>query len=171
MSFTIAPTDPADIPALQDIERAANEMFRPLGLIPFPPEGASVVSHSTHESLVAAGQSWAAFVDDEPVGFVLGIRHPESHYLAELAVDPKHGRRGIGRALVDFFCDEADRDGASNVTLSTFRDVAWNAPFYRRLGFRDLARADLTDWMKQYEQNQIAGGLDVTKRVFMRKAL
>ncbi len=171
MNFTIAANDPADIALLQAIERAANEMFRPLGLIPFPPEGASVVTQATHESLIAAGQSWSAFVDDQPVGFVLGIRHPDSHYLAELAVDPAHGRRGIGRALVDYFCDEAEREGAGAVTLSTFRDVPWNAPFYRRLRFRDLPRAEMTDWMKQYEQNQIAGGLDVSKRLFMRKAL
>lgn len=171
MNFVIWANDPADIPALQDIERAANELFRPLGLIPFPPGGASVVSHGTHATLIDAGQSWSAFVDDEPVGFVLGIRHPQSHYLAELAVHPAHGRRGIGRALVEFFCDEAERDGASAVTLSTFRDVPWNAPFYRRLGFRDLPREDMTDWMKQYEQNQIAGGLDVSKRLFMRRPL
>jgi GNAT superfamily N-acetyltransferase len=171
VSFSIAPADPSDIFALQNIERAANEMFRPLGLIPFPAEGASIVSHAMHEELIGAGQSWAAYAEGEPVGFVLGIRHPDSHYLAELAVHPAFGRRGIGRALVDFYCDEAAREGASAVTLSTFRDVPWNAPFYRRMGFGDLPRAEMTSWMMQYEQNQIAAGLDIGKRLFMRKPL
>jgi len=171
MTFTIAPTLARDIPALQEIERAANEMFRPHGLIPFPPEGAAVADPAFHEAAIAARLSWTAHADERPVGFVIGIRQIGSHYLAELSVDPAYGRRGIGAAMVELFCAEAARDRASVVTLSTFRDVPWNAPFYRKHGFEDVPREDMTAWMLRYEQNQINGGLDVTKRLFMRRAL
>ena len=30
------------------------------------------------------------------------------------------------------------------VTLTTFRDVPWNAPYYERLGFRTLAADEIT---------------------------
>jgi len=43
--------------------------------------------------------------------------------------------RGIGTALVQAACEEARWAGHRSLTLCTFRDVAWNGPFYRRLGF------------------------------------
>ena len=54
------------------------------------------------------------------------------------------------------------------MTLSTFRDLPWNAPFYRTLGFRELPRKQMTDWMLEIETRQ-AAVMDVTKRCFMRR--
>jgi GNAT superfamily N-acetyltransferase len=42
---------------------------------------------------------------------------------------------GIGRRLVAAVCEWASRRGWSRVTLTTFRDVPWNMPFYTRHGF------------------------------------
>jgi hypothetical protein len=53
------------------------------------------------------------------------------------------------------------------VVLSTFRTGAWNAPFYHKLGFGELARDDLEPWMLEIEAGQQAF-LDVTQRCFMR---
>ena len=52
------------------------------------------------------------------------------------------------------------------MALSTFRDVPWNGPFYRRHGFRELARKEMAAWMLDLEHIQ-AQSLDVTKRCFM----
>ncbi|MDP1554166.1 MAG: GNAT family N-acetyltransferase, partial [Hyphomonas sp.] len=83
-----------------------------------------------------------------------------------VSVHPEHGRRGLGAALIRrVFQDAADR-GLKTVTLSTFRDLPWNAPFYRTLGFRELKRRQLTDWMLDIEARQ-AAVMDVTKRCFM----
>ena len=38
--------------------------------------------------------------------------------------------------LVLQVCDWAAGNGYASVTLTTFRDVPWNMPFYERLGFR-----------------------------------
>lgn len=48
---------------------------------------------------------------------------------------PEHGRRGIGGALVGSVCDWARASGIASVTLTTYREIPWNEPFYRRLGF------------------------------------
>ena len=48
---------------------------------------------------------------------------------------PDHGRQGLGARLVVAACRWAARQGYEGVTLTTFRDVAWNQPFYTRLGF------------------------------------
>ena len=52
------------------------------------------------------------------------------------------------------------------VTLSTFREVPWNAPFYRKMGFREIPRKDMADWMLDLERIQ-AESLDVSQRCFM----
>lgn len=56
-------------------------------------------------------------------------------HLQQLAVDPAHGRRGLGSALVDACCEQARQRGYGQLTLTTFRDVPYNAPWYARLGF------------------------------------
>ena len=56
-------------------------------------------------------------------------------HLDELAVVPAHGRRGVGRALVDEVLAWTAARGLPSVTLITFRDVPWNGPYYEKLGF------------------------------------
>ncbi|WP_325048819.1 GNAT family N-acetyltransferase [Amnibacterium setariae] len=94
----------------------------------------------------------AAETDDgEPVGFAHVLEEDGAH-LEQLAVRRSHGRLGIGTALVRAAAAEAARRGHSRVTLRTYADVPWNAPFYARLGFvesepdtaylRDLAETE-----------------------------
>jgi predicted N-acetyltransferase YhbS len=59
-------------------------------------------------------------------------------HLDELDVEPSHGRRGLGTALVRAVCDWASVTGYSTLTLTTFRTVPWNLPFYVRLGFVEI---------------------------------
>jgi hypothetical protein len=49
--------------------------------------------------------------------------------------------------------------------------VPWNAPYYRRLGFRDIEEADLDAVLIARRDAHIARGLDESKRVFMRRDL
>lgn len=171
MSFTIRLAREGDIAALQHAERAAAEMFRGLDLISFGPEGAQVTPAPYHRQTIRDGLAFAAIVNDVPIGFAIGAKFPDSFYLAELSVDPAHGRQGIGRALVQRFIDEARTRRGRAVTLSTFRDVAWNAPFYASMGFHEIDRELHTDWMRQYERAQTDNGLDIAKRCFMRLPL
>ena len=98
------------------------------------------------EALAAAlrrGHLWvaAATADDVPVGFAYADVLDGALHLEELDVLPSWGRRGIGRALVATVLTAARDAGLPAVTLTTFRDVPWNAPFYARLGFRTLPPA------------------------------
>ncbi|MBW4457630.1 MAG: GNAT family N-acetyltransferase [Nostoc indistinguendum CM1-VF10] len=54
----------------------------------------------------------------------------------QIDVAPEHGQRGIGSALVGTVCTWAKQQGYRIVSLSTFRDIPWNAPFYSKLGFQ-----------------------------------
>ncbi len=100
------------------------------------------------ESLLAAIRQdclWIALSPkNEPVGFAWVTLHDINVHLEEMDVHPAHARQGIGRALVQAVCDRAQEQGIKTVTLTTFRHLAWNAPFYARLGFVSLSESELT---------------------------
>jgi hypothetical protein len=56
----------------------------------------------------------------------------------------------------------------ASLTLCTFRDVPWNAPFYERMGFRRLATADLTEALRVRMADEAERGLPPEHRVAMR---
>ena len=56
---------------------------------------------------------------------------------------PAFGQRGVGMALVQTVCAYAVAEQWAGVTLTTFRDMPWNAPFYERLGFEVMEAASL----------------------------
>lgn len=56
-------------------------------------------------------------------------------HLHQLAVHPDHGRQGLGTALLAaVFARAAGRA----VTLTTFRNIPWNEPWYRERGFTEV---------------------------------
>jgi predicted N-acetyltransferase YhbS len=89
-------------------------------------------------------------------------------YLDQVSVAPDHGKQGIGRALVLRVITETERRRLPHLSLSTFRDLPWNAPFYASLGFKELARDKMEPYMLEIEEAQQAV-MDVTKRCFMRR--
>ena len=92
-------------------------------------------------------------------------------YVEEMDVLPTHGRRGLGARLLGRVCTWAEAQGHAAVTLSTFRDVPWNGPFYRKHGFRDLEPAEWTPGMRAIREKEAQHGLHVEARVFMRREL
>lgn len=88
--------------------------------------------------LLVAGQPAVGFAHLlEPEGTDL----PHWH-LDQIAVHPSMGRRGIGRMLLRAAMGVALDAGATEMTLTTYADVPWNAPWYRREGFAVVAEAD-----------------------------
>lgn len=155
-----------DIPALISVDRAASELFRPTGLIP---EMAAIPESVPADILAAAVANNMLLVADDKdgaVGFALCQPIDDFLYLDQLSVHPEHGRKGLGSALVKSVFGLAKDNKFSTIVLSTFRDIPWNGPFYRSLGFREIPRKKLTDWMLTIEENQ-AATLDVNQRCFM----
>lgn len=163
-----------DIPALIRADRAASELFRPTGLIP---DMAAIPQSIPADTLAAAiEQGMVLTVTDvqgdisHPVGFSMTQRREKTLYLHQLSVDPAHGRKGLGAGLVKHVFALAEEYACHSVTLSTFRDVAWNGPFYAKLGFREIPRKKLEHWMLEIERDQ-AATLDVSLRCFMRRSV
>ena len=90
-------------------------------------------------------------------------------YVEQIDVLPSHARRGIGAALLEATAELARGRGYAALTLSTFKDVPFNAPYYARLGFEVVET--LTPGMVEIRQEHEARGLDETARVFMRRGV
>lgn len=158
-----------DLPRLADIERSAGNLFRTVGLAEVA--DAEPASLEFVSSVAAAGGAFVATVDDAPVGFVLVGFLDRAAHIYELSVAEAHGRKGHGRRLMAEACRFAAGEGAPAVTLSTFRDLPWNGPFYERLGFHYLARGEWTPALHMLHHREIEIGLPVARRAFMRKDL
>lgn len=133
MPLTVRPAGQDDLPLLAPIEGAADQLYVELFGDPGwdPPTPGEARAAQPGFLLVAE-------VDDVVVGFAHALDLDGHLHLEQLAVHPDHGRRGVGTALVRAALGEARARGHEQLTLSTYADVPWNAPFYRRLGFREL---------------------------------
>lgn len=131
--YRIVERQSGDDASLLQIEGRASELFRDHGYpqvadAPFPDIAAI-------RALFEGRDVWVAADGSGPVGFVVAAPLGPCLHVHELSVDPAHGRRGVGTALVEHVAQAAVERGLAGVSLTTFRDVPFNAPFYARLGF------------------------------------
>jgi N-acetylglutamate synthase-like GNAT family acetyltransferase len=105
------------------------------------------------------------------VGYLLADPLDGNAHIEQVSVHPDHGRRGLGRSLVEHLAAWANERGMPALTLTTFADVPWNAPYYERCGFKRLSQDELTPGLRDKQEHEAARGLDRWPRVCMRRAL
>ena len=158
-----------DLPFLPAVERDAAAAFAPylreMGLSAALLDTVTSLEELRHAQ--RAGQLWVAAVDDVPVGFALVCELGGFAHLEEMDVLPRHAGRGIGSLLLQAVSEAAMRAGLPGVTLSTFRDVPWNAPFYERRGFVIVAAGELSDEHARLREAEASRGLRPDLRVMM----
>ena len=168
LNITVHPTRPGDVTALPAIERAAGERFRDYPELAWLAEG-EVISAEQHLDYAERGLSWLALANDQPVGFILAELHASSLFIVELSVHLDWQGKGIGRRLIACVADQARKRRLASLTLTTFRDVPWNAPFYARLGFEMITT--LTPELREKREEETAHGLAYDARCAMRLPL
>jgi GNAT superfamily N-acetyltransferase len=168
VGYEIASPRPHELADLSGIEVAAAAMFPPEDLAPDLREKGLPLSFFEHAS--SAGRLWVARTVEsaEPVGFAVAVILDELAHLHEMDVLPDHGRRGIGRALVLHVAQWAQASGFASLTLTTFRHLPWNAPFYASVGFGEIADRDLGPQLRAAMAKEVEHGLDPSRRVAMR---
>lgn len=123
-----------DFAITEVIERRADQLLiEHLGAADWPPAARS------EERAGSLGFTLLATDAGEPVGFVQVLECDGSAHLEQLSVLPECGSRGYGGRLVEAAADEAQRRGNASMTLRTFADVPWNAPFYAKHQFVESA--------------------------------
>ena len=164
--IAIRSTRSSDLVVIQRIELAAGEPFRDIGM-------ADIADHPVPTVAVLAeyqraGRSWVA-VDgsDQPIAFALVKIIDGRAHIEQVSVDPAYARRRIGRDLIDHVESWAAGLSLSALTLTTFRDVEWNGPYYGRLGFSVLAPAGCCPELEALMVEEAAHGLDPAQRIAM----
>jgi GNAT superfamily N-acetyltransferase len=156
-----------DLAVLIEMERAAGEQFRSLGmdlvadddpgsipeLLPYAESG---------RALVAVDDS------DRPIGYLLLDVVDGAAHVEQVSVHPDNARRGIGGALIGRAARWALSHDLHALTLTAYTDVPWNGPYYERLGFSYLAADEETPGLRAIRSEERASGLDAWPRACMR---
>jgi GNAT superfamily N-acetyltransferase len=162
-AITLAGAEHLD--ALTDIELQAARMLK--GHAP-----ASVLEETTpraeFELAQREGRLWVALLGEIPVGFAhVRMLADGLPHLEEMDVAPDHGHRGLGTALLRAVLDWFARAGHLQLTLTTFRHVPWNMPFYARQGFVEIDMRDLRPALDAIVRDETDRGLARGRRVVM----
>lgn len=143
---------------LAALERRAAERFSD-DLLPVTLRGRTVPLAQL-EAACDAGLLWvAALPYGDLVGFLVATMEDGFAHLVELSVLPSRGRQGLGTALLAALRAWAHDHGALAVTLTTFEQVPWNAPWYRRQGFVPVPAAACPLHLQRHLADEHAAGL------------
>ena len=159
-----------DLERLRSIERAAGEAFRSIGM-----EAVADDEPPSVDELAAytrSGRAWVAVdANDEPVGYIIVDEIDSCVHIAQVSVHPAHARQGIGSRLIETAAGWGAANGFTEMTLTTFEHVPWNAPYYERLGFRVVPEELWTESMRRVGEHEAALGLAAWPRVVMKKRI
>jgi GNAT superfamily N-acetyltransferase len=168
-SLTIRTAQPGDLVGLPQIQVAAGALFRELGmdLVADGPTPAP----SDFDDAQGAGRLLVATINDSEsvVGFVRTRPLDGALHVEQVTVAPEWGGRGIGRSLMQAAEMLAVREGFTRMSLTTFRDVPFNGPFYTGLGWEPLEDTQLTPGLASERNQEVAAGLDRWPRFAMAK--
>ena len=175
----IRPTTTDDISLLPGIERSAGQAFAAYAHLAWLVDG-DVMSVDEHARLAALGTSWVAG-SQQLLGFVCaesfiqdssqrGREQCIDLHIWELAVQVDSQGKGVGTALMRHVIDLA-ATRYSGLTLTTFKDVAFNAPFYERLGFSRIEDVSVEPRLAEVLAAEQAHGLPIEDRCAMRLVL
>lgn len=171
MSLQIRLAQPQDIAQLMAVERSAAQLFRQQPAWRFIAEG-PVMSSDRHADFIQRQHEWLAeSAAGEVAGFIAVVPQSQDWHIAELSVGVHWQRQGIGRRLLIEVAAQAALLGAQRLTLTTFIDVPWNAPYYRRLGFRPIAAERLSPSLRAGLAEEVAQGFAAGSRCAMEFTL
>jgi len=152
---------------LAALEVEAGQLFTTVGLhevAAHAPDLAALQDH--HEQ----GRVWVADEDGQVAGYIMGGVLDGNAHIEQVSVAPSYAGRGIGAGLVRHVESWGRSLGLPVTTLTTFRDVPWNAPYYARLGYLELPLElrgpELTATM---EHEASMPGIDAAQRCAMVK--
>lgn len=173
-TYRIRQARPDELHLLEAIDVAADRRFDTT------PYAAAIATYDplTVEELAAMQDAWRLWVAVGEDGLPVAFAHTQTdgdtvlHY-AQVSVHPDHAGNRLAKQLLDGLIRYHRGRGIAEVTLTTFRDVPWNAPYYARLGFEEIpdAEADADPHLGPRLADQVAHGLPRESRVAMRLVL
>ncbi|KAA3610486.1 MAG: GNAT family N-acetyltransferase [Calditrichaeota bacterium] len=166
MYYNIRLAEKKDLATLPGIEKKASALFKETKY--FLAVGKDVTTFEDFEEAQEDGHLFVAINEnDKPIGFAYMEIMGHGVHLDELDVLPEYGGKGIGTALVKKVNSWAKEKSYSAVSLTTYKNISWNAPFYKKLGFKEVVVSEMpkqlyTLFLQEHEQ-----GLLMEDRVVM----
>jgi ribosomal protein S18 acetylase RimI-like enzyme len=125
-----------DIAPIEALVDAAYRHYVPrIGLRPLPMD-------DDYDGRVARGEAYVSG-DDEVEGVLVLVAHDEYLLIDNVAVDPRHQGRGLGKALMSFAESRARAIGREEVRLYTNVKMVENRAFYARLGYEEIDEVEI----------------------------
>lgn len=170
MDIKIRLASPNDLRSLAAIEQDAAQIFRCAEGLEWIAD-LSGAGDETYGPLVEAGTVWVAERAAVPVGFLAAQVEASYLYITEISVTREYQRQGVARQLVQSATQEAKKRALNALTLTTFRDIAWNEPLYAKLGFKTFEQAAIPSSLLRRMDADHARGLLRQRRCAMRLVL
>jgi GNAT superfamily N-acetyltransferase len=159
---------PYEISLLPQIENSADRRFARVGLqlvVDMPGHSIAALEHGHRHGLL-----WVAI---SPRGHVVGFALMEIRrgiaLIEQLSVLDRWQGHGFGTALIERCAATARALGHEPLYLTTYRDVAWNKPFYERRGFTEVPRGALSRTLRGVLLLEVSHGHPVWRRAVMRQ--
>lgn len=134
LEWSLRLAQPDDAQAFHDVENDAAQLLTnepSLAGIPVPPSR----SAEEYRAMIRQRHSLTAVSDGRVIGFAATRRAGREVHLHELSVATAFQRHRIGATLLGALKIDCRNAGVRAITLHTYRDIPWNAPFYERHGF------------------------------------
>lgn len=149
-TYILRPATSDDAPAIRVIEERSVQKF---GTIPelahlaqpgtFTPNSISGLNTWLSRGKVFLALDSSAS-ESKAVGVIAALPKDDTMYIAEISVLEEHNRKGVGGMLLNAVFDWARErvaqtgDKVARVSLTCYKDVPWNGPWYRRKGFVEV---------------------------------
>jgi ribosomal protein S18 acetylase RimI-like enzyme len=157
---------PEDAEGFHEVEEdAARLLSREPSLdgLPIPPSR----SPEEYRGMIRQRHCLTAISEDQVVGFAATSRIAREVHLHELSVAIAFQRRRIGATLLNALKIDCRNSGVRAITLHTFRDISWNAPFYARHGFVVIEDLQAYPRLAAGHAEAVAFGLPAERRCAM----
>lgn len=165
-AYRIRLARPDDAEAFHAVEEDAAGLLREdpsLAGTVIPP----TASAEEHVRTIRKGRSLAALHGEQVIGFAAIRTAGRELHLAELSVARAHQRCGVGSLLIRAMMIDARNSGYRAITLNTYRDIPWNAPFYARFGFVEVENFEGRAHLAESRVNAEALGMPMDRRCAM----
>jgi GNAT superfamily N-acetyltransferase len=166
-STHVRSASPPDLDRLAALEVEAGQVFHSVGM---PEVADDVPDRESLRRSQGQGLIWVAEEQGEIAGYILATVLDGNAHIGQVSVAPAYARQGIGSLLISHLETWGRSNRRPATTLTTFRDIPWNGPFYVMLGYRELPGSEIGSELSAEMQHEATlPGIDASRRCAMIK--
>lgn len=158
-----------EIHKVAPLERAAAEVFRTIGMDAVADD--APITETTLLQAVEEQRLWFAVEYGVLKAYLLGDFLPQSLHIDQVTVHPDASRRGLGALMIESVSADPRSKERGLLTLTSFANVPWNAPYYERIGFLDIAESDWPEGVSEKVAAEQGTDMAAWPRVVMQRII